>query len=174
MFEDAIFEEAWEEIVKDEKHDELEDLMRSLNDDEGDGEQVELKQQDLDLGATLRRPLDRHDKDGDDDIFEAFEDDDDAAYDFDDMDPFADNTLDTNNLSQTLHAHHDFTQEMMTYIDHVVFVSRVLFTVRNMDENELTRHAEEICGSEYVSELETFGRFGLNMKGSFASGPPFG
>ena len=38
--------------------------------------------------------------------------------------------------------------------EHVVFVSRVLFTVRNMDENELTRHAEEICGSVHVSELE--------------------
>ena len=123
-FEDAIFEEAWEEIVKDEKHDEMENLMRTLDDD-----QVELKQQDLDLSATLRQPLYRHNK-NDDDIFEAFQDDDDVTYDFEDMDPFAENTLDTNNSTQTFHAHHDFTQEMMTYIDQVVFVSKVLFAVQ--------------------------------------------
>ena len=147
-FEDAIFEQAWEEIEKD---DELDDLMQTLHDEEA-RDRVELRQQDLDLGATLRRPLDRLDKD--DDVFDGFQDDDDATYDFDDMDPFEDNTTDMNTTMPTPHVHHDFTQEIMAYVDHVVFVTKVLFTVQHMDENELTRHAEEICGSQHVSELK--------------------
>lgn len=110
---------------------------------------------EMDLNATLRRPLDNNNDNNDDnDIFSGFDDEDDE-YDFDDMDPFANTTSDLPPSVKFTHTpHHNFTNEMLVYVDRIMFVSKVLFTVREMDEDELTRHATEICGSEHVSTLD--------------------